>query len=536
MKTQTAIISSLTTILVIASAEFGCGYHKKNGQNLNPNVEIKPIHEEKIPVAEDETGPENPKNAVTAGVSEFLETSVATDQKFRKDDGQILLGNSKGDMVVSGVTRSKIGVAPSLFGDMFFTRYVPGKGWSDQPVQVPVLDFTVPILPAPDSGPIPLPVPAIDAGIVVKGGRLLDTGMAIVVGELSEKKSFGPIYQQNIEETKNAITTTFLSVFGVTDSGMNKAFSYGLTGKNTIVGTAAARSVSSVLVAGSTASGLRKNAGEMITETPQPANYIAEFGSNGNILRYFSSPMTRGDGVVENIKALTSNSSLAVAIFSRKGDIEIYAKSFRESTRGTTFLDSVETLVCETATAGASFVTVTSANATETELVVAVEIIRPESPDIAFPCFEIFKILPQGALVKKHEVANMISAPTIPGTTHVKFVKDDRILLIRSRANTGAQGQGAAVVTFLFDRPIVADGFASKLWTLARPQPWYDSESVAGLNRQVRSVFWPKGTKQDDVVWALSTDITARLDDHQLVQKENLVHLGTYTALPQISK
>lgn len=537
MKFRTLLPNPITALLVIAMTAINCSKTVSKDEEESPSVEVT----KEEPTAP--TDPADPGESDAGGknlvISEFFKTEMAPDQAVRKDDGQLLLLNAKGEVAVAGVTRSKIGFNPSLAGDLFFARYTVNKGWSTETVQVPIeLPLPPPIAaiapePPPASTPRPMPLPRALAE--VKGGRLLDSGKALVIGEL-EKTSFGDKYQLNLEETKGADRNIFMSIFGASEGGVTKSIRYGLTGQNTVVGTAPSRAPTNILVTGFTASGLRKTvAGGVVTETAVPSNYLAEFNDEGDIVRHFSWPvlLPAAGALPENVRGLASNATTAFVAFERgEKPTSVFVKGVRVSITSPEFIDLPEKPVCQAASQGAEMVRIASVNATEKEVVVAVEISNVRSPGVTFPCFEVFDITPLGqTLLSKHEIINLPSAPTVIGSLRANFVQTDRILLTRSRPNTDSHGKGVAVVTFLYQRPLVTGGYESNAWSLSRPKDWYGNSSVDGLERIVRAVVWAKGTAQEDVVWVLSNDVTRISKEPGVEDRESLVHLGTYTAI-----
>lgn len=505
----------------------------KSKNKKDSPAEVPPAN----PVPEEQTEPVEPaKDAAmvvtaTAEVSEFLKTDLGTDQSVRKDAAQVLLTNDRGDVVVAGVTRSKITREPALGGDLYFTRYRMGEGWSDLPVQVPV-DVPAAMLPPPDpEHPNDKPKPLLNPLLAACGGRLLETGKALIVGELIGT-SFSPA-QLNLAETKEATRTVFFAAIGASENGMMKSVRYGLTGENTVVATATPKTDGTFLMTGFTTTGLRKNAtGIVDTETTAPSNYLAEIDAEGDVVRHFAWPVTSATGVVDNVKAMTATSNSAFIAFERQDGQMALVKGLRLPVGTTTFIDLPEKEVCADASLGATKVRVASIDATETELVVAVEISNyAVSEGTVLPCFEIFEIKPQGTLVSKREIVNLKELPTVQGTTHATIVQDGRILLTRSRENTDSRGQGEAIVTFLYERPLGRDGYQSRLWSLVRPKDWYGTDSVDGLRRRVRAVVWPKNPMQQNAVWILSNDLTIKEAD-----VENLTQLGSYGAVPKKAK
>ncbi len=522
---------TLTYFLFAALITTACS--KGKGKKDSPEAaapEAEPVPEEQPETAEPAKDVAKLVPA-TAEVSEFLQTSPGTDQSVRKDEAQVLLTNDRGDVVLAGVTRSKITREPALGGDLFFTRYRMGEGWSDSPVQVPV-DVPVSMLPPPNpENPSEKPKPLSSPLLAARGGRLLETGKALLVGELVG--TFFSSAQLNLAETKDATRMVFFAAVGASENGMMKSVRYGLTGENTVVATATPKTDATFLMTGFTTSGLRKNGtGIVETETTTPSNYLAEVDAEGDIVRHLTWPVTSVTGVIDNVKAMTATSNTAFVAFERQDGAQVLVKGLRLPSGGTTFIDLPEKEVCAEASTGATKVRVASVDATETELVVAVEISNyAVSEGTVLPCFEIFEIKPQGTLISKREIVNLKELPTVQGTTRATIVQDGRILLTRSRENTDSRGQGEAIVTFLYERPLSRDGYQSRLWSLIRPKDWYGTDSVDGLKRRVQAVVWPKNATQQNAVWILSNDLTAKEG-----AVENLTQLGSYGAVPKKAK
>lgn len=520
----TAALVLLPTLTVLSPA---CSNDDGNGSDAAPSPNVAEIHEDQP--TEDGGTPAVP-GSTTAKVNEFLKSDVAHLQTARHDSAKTLLVNTQGDVAIVGVTRSKVVREPGLGGDILFTRYRiagAGKGWDAKPVQIPVV---VPPLPPPtDPNAVveerqPLATPLVD----VKGGRLLDSGKVLVIGEMSAT-SF-PSAQMFLEETKAAAQTIFLAVFGP-DNGMTKSARYGLTGANTVIGTTSSAKQATVLVAGETETGLRLNSTTLTTQTTTRSNYIAEISDDGDIVRHISWPTAVG-GVNDHIGAISSNSAYVITASQRAGK-QIYVRSFRQPGGSTTFLTLPEKQVCADATLHATSANVTSIDATETEVVVAIEIVNADAaPGQAFPCFEVFDIRPQGTLVPKREVVYLSTVSTTAGTTRATFVPDNRILISRTRSVADTLGIAQGIVTFLYERPLTADGYEGRSWALDRPSDWYGNDSVDGLQRNLVQVVWPKSSAQKDVVWILANDETLKTDPKAAT--ESIIHLGNYTAIPGV--
>jgi hypothetical protein len=54
----------------------------------------------------------------------------------------------------------------------------------------------------------------------------------------------------------------------------------------------------------------------------------------------------------------------------------------------------------------------------------------------------------------------------------------------------------------------------------------YGTESVAGLQCNVKAVLWPREANTRDVVWILSSDVTGLQDTLEISDQERLVHLA----------
>lgn len=509
--------------LVVIATGCGKGKQKDNAPEVGPSAETA---EGEQPLESQE--PQVPGVTKTPEVSEFLHTNSSRLQRVRKDHAQVLLVNENGDVAVAGVTRSLVVrediSEPALGGDLFFTRYSIGKGWSEQPVQVAVevpLAMISPPPPPPEVAPELRPF--AEPLIAVKGGRLMENGKALVVGELKATRFSSA--QLNLEETKNAEQAIFLSIFGSNNNGMMKSVRYGLSGVNTVVATASSGTANTFLMAGETESGLRKNVvGQTPAETAVRSNYLAEVDDEGELIRFHSWPATFPDETTENVRALAFNGTHAFVAFERKG--KVLVRGIRIPVRNNSFIEMPEKEVCADAALGANRMRVASIDVTETELVVAVEFSDLSvSNGVSLPCFEVFDIKQSGTIVAKREIVNLKELPTISGTTRVNFVGGDRLLVTRSRENTDSRGSGVAIVTFLYERPLTRTGYESWLWGLGRPE-WYGSATVDSLERIVKTVFWSK-IKGADTVWILSEDRTM-IDE----EEESLVHLGTYRSVP----
>jgi hypothetical protein len=302
---------------------------------------------------------------------------------------------------------------------------------------------------------------------------------------------------------------------------MMKSIRYGLSGRNTVAGTAFGSTDQSLLLAGVTATGLTKNTEGLTTETKEESNYLAEFDDDGALVRHVAWPTKTADGAVETVAAVASAGKIALDAVARGGAFDL--RSFREPERTKTFVEMPEKPVCAAALSAGAVAKVTALDMTGTEALVTVEINVPGQVPV-FPCFEIVSVTPQATLVAIHEGV-VLKEPTLAGTSRAVFVAGGRVLLARSREDTNTLGQGEQIVTFLSERPLKKDGYQSQLWELCRPADWYGSDAVDGLSRQVGAVVWNSADKtRQNSVWILSRDVT---------KDESLVHLGTYTAVPK---
>lgn len=506
-------------LIVLVATVLGCSNNRSKDDRDAESVPVDPVNEE--PIDPTGAGPGTGAGG-SPEVNSFIKSEIGAQQRVRKDSGQILMLNGKGEVAVAGVTRSKIVREPGLGGDVFFTRYSIANGWDAKPVQVPVQT------PAQGGTPKPLIAPLVE----VKGGRLLENGKALVVGDMRET-AFSSA-QMYLDETKAAKRTPFLAVFAAGENGMMKSVRYGLTGDNTIIAVAATPAPNSIYVAGLTTTGLRRDQGDFKTETAVGSNFVAEIDDEGDIIRHLAWPLQIPAGGVERLRGIAANAKHIFVGFER-GSQTAFVKSLKVQSNLRTFMDLPERQVCAEASAGATSVSITSVDASETEVVVAVEIAHPSiSNDMRLPCFEVFEIKPHGALASKREFVYLRELPTIGGTTRATIVGDGRIMLVRSRANTDSRGQGEAVVTFLYERPLARDGYQGTVWTTRRPKDWYDSDVVDGLKRRVSSVVWPKGGPNQDVLWILSNDLTSMPAEGDLpAEVESIIHLGSYRAIPK---
>jgi hypothetical protein len=515
----------------------GCDEKQNSDDHAGEQKKVDPSVEEQVEPVDPRTEPK-PKVKRQTTVSDFFQTHVAEDQILRKDHGQVLLMNGFGDIAIAGVTRSKIDkertAEPSFAGDMFITRYSTENGWTKFPLQIPVELPEALIFPAPVEGepgePKPLPEPLLK----VRGGRLFDSGKVMIVGELTETKfSAG---QLNIVETAGAKQSIFLTVAGRNDSGVLKSVRYGLSGINTVTDTANSRSEETILMIGSTTSGLLLNeTSGFETQTNKISNYIAEIDDSGAIVRHLAWPENDSQERSEHIKALVSDGKTAFVASERRSNTAVFVQSFRLPEYNKIFIDLPSYQVCAEASEGASEVRVASIdyrdNAGSPEVVVAVEISNSTvSQGIILPCIEVFKVRSHGTLTPNRESIYLSKLPSVSGTLNANFVKEGRILMTRSRESVDSQGSGEAIVTFLFERSIEKKEYESSLWKLNRPEEWYENESVNGLKRRVTKVIYPKTDVESDVVWMLSNDLT-ELDG----EIESIVHLGSYRAVPRES-
>ena len=521
---------------VLGLGAVGCGILNRDTESSS-HEPTAPTNEEKPPQDANKPGTENSSGHASL-VSDFLRSEVASQQSARKDDGQLILTNTKGEVVIAGVTRSKIFhdslIEPSFAGDLFLTRYTAGKGWSNQPIQVPVVAPPPPPPAAPVAGttalPVPTPSPLPNPLVAVKGGRLLDSGKTVLVGEL--QSTLFSTAQLNLEETAGASRSIFLAVFGAGENGLMKTVRFGIKGSNSVVASAAGSKPNTILLAGHTDGGLRKNSAQSFaTETAAPSNYIAEIDEGGTIVRHIAWAETNPGGSLDHVAALASAPGLAIAAIDRAAPSSVVVKGLRMIDRADDFVDLVEKPVCEKASQGATAVHATAMDVSRDELVVTVEIQSPSATSgYAFPCVEVFQILPNGSLVSKREIIDLNELPTLAGTSRAMFVNDQQILVARTRDITDGNGSGAAVVTFLYKRPIIAGAYEGHLWARSRPADWYEVKDVNGLSRTVRSMSWSSGPSKD-VVWILSNDVTNRKGE-----QESLVHIGTYQSTPQDRK
>jgi hypothetical protein len=528
-----SIQARAVTVAVVMSLAAGCG-KTASYKVVNPmqTPDDGPAPTEDQPETDKGRGKTKRKKA-TPSMGDFFETHVAHQEAVRRDDGQVLMANAAGDVAVAGVTRSRLdrtaNIEPSLGGDLFFARYNLREGWYEEPIQVTVTvpDGAIPVDPEnPEAEPKPLAEPLV----VAKGGRLLESGKALVVGELVGT-GFDSA-QLHRDETKGAARNVFLSIFGVGDSGMTKALSYGISGQNTVVG-AAAGGDATILIAGHTTSGLLPDgSSDVSSEVSTPSNYVAELTDDGDIVRFFAWNDHNDDNVKEDVRAITANRNTAFVAMERDNGGGVFVKGLRLHAHSQEFIDLPSRPVCAEQSKNATSVRVTSIDASDTELVVAVEIdVRASSDGTVLPCFEVFGIKDLGTLTSEREVVYLPEMPTLAGTTRANMVQDGRVMLVRSRENTSSQGRVGVVVTFLYERPALDKNYVGRAWPLSRPDDWYGSDSVHGLRREVRAVVWPEGSNQDDIVWVLSNDVTETSDG-----RESLVQIGTYAAVPQTKK
>lgn len=514
------------SILLAIAAISGCGKGSQKDRSPEPTpVEVPAEPSEELPQT---VGKKIGKSGRTPLFTEFLKTQTAKDQKTRIDVGQVILTNSNGDVVIAGVTRSRIDKSyieePSLAGDLFFARYTLGKGFSSEPIQVPVVAPPPPAATPED--PTPKQLPLLEPLIEARGGRLLDSGMSIVVGDLINTQfTNGQLF---LTETLNAKRTIFASIFGANGNGMVNAFRYGLTGENSVAGTASGSSDNTVLIAGRTDSGLLNNGTQNLsTAVPVPSNFLAELNHEGTFKRFYAWPELNANGITERVKAVASAKNNAFVAFEKGEHRSVFVKGLRMPDRSETFLDLPERQVCAKETANATSVKVASIAASETEVVVAVEITNATVDGrFSMPCFEVFAVMSSGNVVATRELVFLNDVSTIAGTTRVNILRDGKILLARTRANTDSLGAGGLIITLLYDRPLNADHYESSVSALSRPAEWIGDQSVDGLMRNVRSTAWAKDSKNEDVVWILSNDVKQYQDS-----RESLVHFGIYSAV-----
>jgi hypothetical protein len=500
---------SLTCVLAIIN--MSCGKSVYSRRDLNA-PESDPVEEQPQQGSPSPT-PRKKTNIIT----DFLRTEIAEKQVVRKDHAQIIVSNSKGEIAVAGVTRSRIAIQstiqPSLAGDLFFTRYSSKNGWDSTPIQVPV---EAPVSPDPSATPQPL----AQALVSVKGGRLLESGKALVVGEIV--KTFFSKAQLHLDETKEATTNVFLTVFGAGESGMMRSVRLGLTGENTVAGTADGFTDNSIIVAGTTATGLRRNsAQDSVTEVSEPSNYVMELDADGRILRNLMWPMTAA-----TVSKVASNETFAFIASNSADGRHVYINSLRwQGKRDIIVLPSRE--VCADASDQSRTLRVASVSASEKEVVVAVEISDPTVTNgNVMPCFEVFEIRSTGLVVNKREQVFMPEFPSLQGTVNAQLVENDKVLLLRSRENSDSRGRTTAISTFLFERPLSKEKYESKFWSPTRPADWYGSEDVNGVSRVIQSVARSKGDAHYGAVWVVANDLTKVNGEW-----ESLVNVGTYLSV-----
>jgi|GEM_PF-1813081 len=483
------------------------------------------LGEDEVPTVEEQPDPTPSVNASptsAAIITDFLRSDLANKQTVRKDHGQVILSNSMGDIAIAGVTRSKIisptPLEPSLAGDLFFTRYSPKKGWDETPIQVPV---EAPTPTDPSATPLPLP----DALLIVKGGRLLDSGKALIVGETT-KTQFSQA-QLNLDETKSATVNIFLTVFGAGESGMMRSVRMGLSGENIVAGAADGFGSNSLVVAGTTTSGLRRNqAQDVITETATHSNYVMELDAGGNIIRNLMWPTTDA-----TISRITSNKSFVFIASNSADGKHVYVNGLRwHGKRDIVALPMRE--VCATASSSDRTIRASSLSVSETEVVVAVEIIDPSvAQGNVLPCFEVFQIRGNGLVVNKREQIFMPEFPSLKGTVHAQLVENDNVLLLRSRENSDSRGRTTAISTFLFSRPLLKEKYQSKFWSPSRPEDWYGTEDVNGVTRSIQGVVRSSHESHHGTIWVIANDRTNINGEW-----ESLVNIGTYSTISKEAK
>jgi hypothetical protein len=259
-----------------------------------------------------------------------------------------------------------------------------------------------------------------------------------------------------------------------------------------------------------------------VTQSIEPANFIAEIDENGAILRNLMWPLT--EGTVANV---ASNSTLAFAVSNRSDGHGVTVRGLRLPKRNIEILALPEKEVCASAGGPSKTMRAASISVNEREVVVAVEITDSTvASGTVLPCFEVFQIRQAGTLVSLHEQANLPELPSAAGTVNAHLVQGGRIMLMRSRENTDSRGRSVVVSSFIFNRPLRNDDYESRLWSLTRPKDWYADQQVDGLNRMIKAVVRPKVESQQDIVWVLSNDRTVIEG-----QQESLVHIGTYSTL-----
>jgi hypothetical protein len=514
-------------IAALITLNSACG-----GLNREESNKPKPEATAAVPAQEEPIAPVAPivsEAARTPLIGAFLRSSVAAQQSVRMDHAQVLLANDKGELAVVGVSRSKLQrtdmIEPSLAGDMFFARFKPGSGWDGEPIQAAVKLPPAPV-PAASATPAPAATPLASALLRVRGGRMLSSGKAMVAGELDDI-SFAQS-QLNLEETEPASRNIFLSIFGAGSNGVIKSLRYGIQGDNSLASVADSPKSSGIVMAGFTTAGLLKSTADRISsETASPSNFIAELNEEGAVMRFASWPKEDVTGQPRSIQAVSSNAEYLFVANGQDNAPMAFVRSVRMPDHRSVFQRLPERQVCAEASQGATSVRVVSMDATEKELVVAVEI-RTSSVGAGFvlPCFEVFDIKEGGTIVARRESVFLKDHPTLESTVNVRLVDGSKILLSRSRENTDSRGRVGVVVSFLFDRKDLTGSYQSRVWSISRPAEWYGSDEVNGLYRRVVQMLWPKGGARD-IAWIVSNDVTDINGSNEV-----LTHIANYRVDP----
>jgi hypothetical protein len=512
-------------LIGLMSTGLACGTHKGDKQN-HPQPEAtanSPVEEEPIAPA----GQNIVEPIKTPLIGAFLRSSVAANQTVRMDHAQVLLSNDSGELAVVGVSRSRLQrtdmIEPSLGGDMFFARFKPGSGWDGEPIQAAV---KLPPAPAPTGTVTPAPSPLPAALLRVKGGRMLNSGKAMVAGELDDT-SFAQS-QLNLEETEAASRNIFLSIIGAGSNGIIKSLRYGIQGDNTLAAVTDSPKSSGIIMGGFTTAGLLKDGVDRLSSmTASPANFIAELNEEGAVTRFASWPKEEVSGQPRTVQSLASNAQYIFVASAQDNAPAAFVRSVRLPDHRNIFQRLPERQVCAEASIGATSVRVVSMDASDKELVVAVEI-RTASVGSGFvlPCFEVFDIKDGGTIVARREAVFLKDHPTIEATVNIRFVEGSKILLARSRENTDSRGRVGVVVSFLFDRKNLDGAYQSRVWSISRPSEWYGGDEVNGMYRKVVQMLWPKGGARD-VAWIVSNDVTEINGVN-----ESLTHIANYRVDP----
>lgn len=524
-----------------------CGEEKVLNQDDNKNTETK--------------GTGGPSTSL---IGAFLKSDKAALDTVRRDTGTVLLQGPDGQVVIAGSTQSKITNEPTLFGSLFITRFQLGEqGFSKQPTQINIAAFTPTPTPTPDPAaatttppvatttPAPSPTPYSASLVEPKGGRVMADGKVLLAGNLvcgTNCIKASKFDMSMAHETPSDVPNQkgFLAVFGSTNNSVNQ-IRFGLGSRDTkVLGAVAGSQPNTIIVAGETANGLFSDPASMpsnyiSTQALPNANFFAEIDDTGNVRRLRSWPLSldplNSPGKSEFgqlFKIATNGKNLFSArVRDVDGKLSVVVQSYRLPEKSKEFFELAEKTVCAEGVLDANDVAsiqITSLDASEKTLAVGIEIQNKQTTESTrVSCVDASEIRENGSLALKSETVYFKELLTVAGTTQVTVVKDEKVLLTRTREITDSNGSGAAVTQFVMGRPLKRDGNKSFLSQLTREK---DGDSTNGVRRSVRSVVWPKGSKNEDVVWVLSNDeISGTAQPSRPDRNETLTHIGTYPAI-----